>query len=69
MNRYTFSSIKEINWLITRYFCKNLETQLNFWLNLYLTGVHFQGELQHVGDVSEPKIKCQPIRTREIGSV
>ena len=34
---------------------------------LYLTGIHFRGELQHVGDVSEQKIKCRPIRTREIG--
>ena len=24
-----------------------------FCLALYLTGVHFRGELQHVGDVSE----------------
>ena len=30
---------------------------------LYLTGVHFRGELQHVGNVSEQKIKCRPIRT------
>ena len=28
-----------------------------FCLALYLTGVHFRGELQHVGDVSEQKIK------------
>ena len=35
----------------------------------YLTGVHFRGELQHVGDVSEQKFKCQSIRTREIGGV
>ena len=40
-----------------------------FCLALYLTGVHFQGELQHVGDVSEQKIDCRPIRTREIGGV
>ena len=38
-----------------------------FCLALYLTGVHFRGELQHVGDVSEHKIKCRIIRTREIG--
>ena len=31
---------------------------LAFFLVLYFTGVHFRGELQHVGDVSEPKIKC-----------
>ena len=36
---------------------------------LYLTGVHFRGELQHGGDVSQQKIKCRPIRTREIGGV
>ena len=40
-----------------------------FCLPLYLTGVHFRGELQYVGDVSEQKIKCGPIRTREIGGV
>ena len=38
-------------------------------LFLYLTIVHFQGELQHGGDVSQQKIKFRPIRTREIGSV
>ena len=37
-----------------------------FCLFLYFTGVRLPGELQHVGDVSEPKIKCLPIRTREI---
>ena len=43
-----------------------------FYLSLYLTGVHFRGELQHVGDVSEKsrerikwKIKRRPIKTRE----
>ena len=34
---------------------------------IYLTDVHFWGELQHGGDVSQQKIKCRPIRTREIG--
>ena len=34
-----------------------------FWLALHLTSVHFRGELQHVGGVTEQKIKCQPIRT------
>ena len=29
-----------------------------FCLFLNLTGVHFRGELQHVGEVSEQKIKC-----------
>ena len=38
-----------------------------FCLFLYLTGEHFRGELQHIGDVSEKNIKCWPIRTREIG--
>ena len=27
-----------------------------FCLFLHLTGVHFRGELQHVGDVNEQKI-------------
>ena len=40
-----------------------------FCLFLYLTGVHFRGELQHCGDVSRQKIKCQPIKTPEIGGV
>ena len=40
-----------------------------FCLLLYLTGVHFRGELQHDGDVSQQKIKCRPIRTREIRGV
>ena len=40
-----------------------------FCLFLYLTGVHFRGELKHGGDVSQQKIKCRPIRTREIGGV
>ena len=37
-----------------------------FCLALYLTGVHFQGDLQDAGHVGEQKIKCRPIRTREI---
>ena len=40
-----------------------------FCLFLNLTGVHFQGELQHSGDVSQQKIKCRSTRTREIGGV
>ena len=40
-----------------------------FCLFLYLTGAYFRGELQHGADVSELKIKCQLIRTREIGGV
>ena len=38
-----------------------------FCLALYLTGVHFRGELQHIGHVGGQKIKCRPITTREIG--
>ena len=34
-----------------------------FRLALDLIGVHFRGELPHVGDISEQKIKCRPIRT------
>ena len=40
-----------------------------FCLFLYLTGVQFRGELQHDDDASQQKMKCQPIRTREIGGV
>ena len=40
-----------------------------FFLFLYLTGVHFRGELPPGGDVSQQKRKCQPNRTREIGGV
>ena len=36
-------------------------------LFLYLTGVHFRGNLQHGGDVIQQKTKCRPIRTLEIG--
>ena len=42
------------------------ETMCLVW---YLTGEHFWGTLQHVGDVSEQKVKCGPIRTREIVGV
>ena len=38
-------------------------------LALYLIGVQFGGELQHSGHVGEQKIKCQPIKAREIGSL
>ena len=41
----------------------------SFCLSWYLTGEHFWGKLQHVGDVSEQKVKCGPIRTREIVGV
>ena len=40
-----------------------------FCLALHLAGVHFRGELQHVGNVSEQKTMCRPIRTRKIGGV
>ena len=40
-----------------------------FFLFLYLIGVHFRGQLQHGGDVSQQEIKCRPIRTREVGDV
>ena len=40
-----------------------------FCLFLYLTGLHFRGELQHGGDISQQKTKCRPIRIREIGGV
>ena len=40
-----------------------------FCLALCLIGIHFRGELQKVGGVSDLKIKCRPIRTRERGSV
>ena len=32
---------------------------------LYLTGVRFRGDLQHVGHVGGQKINCRYIRTRE----
>ena len=41
----------------------------SYCLALYLTDVHFQGELQHFGHVGEQKIKCRPIRTRKIASL
>ena len=39
-----------------------------FCLALYLTGVHFRGELQHVRHGGEQKIKCSPIRNQEIAA-
>ena len=38
-----------------------------FCLFLCLTGLHFRGELQHVGEDSQQNIKWRPIRTGEIG--
>ena len=35
----------------------------------FLTGINFRGELLHGSDVSQEKIKCRPIRTREIGGI
>ena len=43
--------------------------QSAFCLPLHLTSVHFRGELQYLGHVDGQKIKCQPIRNREIGGV
>ena len=40
-----------------------------FCLAVYLTRIHFRDELKHVGDVSDQKVKCRPIRTQEIGGV
>ena len=40
-----------------------------FCLALYLTGVHFRGELQHVGHMGDQKIKCRPIKAWEIAGV
>ena len=40
-----------------------------FCLALYLSGVHFRGELQRVDHVGGQIFKCQPIRTLEIGGV
>ena len=40
-----------------------------FCLTFYITGVHFRGKLQQVGHVGEQRLKCRPIRTREIARV
>ena len=40
-----------------------------FCLVLYLTGVHFRGKLQYISHLSEQKIKCRPIKIREIVGV
>ena len=37
----------------------------NFRLIVNLTGVHFWSELQHVGQVGEQKVKCDPIKNFE----
>ena len=39
------------------------------YLFLYLTEIHFWGELQHGSDMSQQKIKHWQIRTQEIGGV
>ena len=62
----------EQNYLLYNYHNKCVSVTVRnpaFCLALYLTGVLFRGKLQHVGDVSEQKIKCRPIRTREIAAV
>ena len=38
-------------------------------IGLYLTGVHFRGEVQYFRHLGVQKIKCRPFRTREIGDV
>ena len=45
-----------------------MESNSDFCLALYLTGVHFRGELQHVRDVSKQNLKCRTIRTQEMGN-
>ena len=40
-----------------------------FYLIFCLTGVHFRGDLRHIGDVSEHKFKYGPIRTKEITEI
>ena len=67
--------------LFSREFCKISKNNLScedvhvtignpvLCLALYLTGVHFRGELQHVGHGREQKIKCSPIVTRGIAGV
>ena len=55
MAKYENPQIPEIN----RKFSKAVYMTIRnpaFYLILYLTGVHFWGKLQHVGDVSEEKI-------------
>ena len=67
-DKYQFSS-KAADFITSSVRAKRLFTVFGnpaFCLFLYFTGARFRGELQHVGDVSEPKIKCLPIRTREI---
>ena len=45
-----------------------MESNAAYWLALYLTGVHFRGELQYVRDVSEQNLKCRTSRTQEMGN-
>ena len=40
-----------------------------FSLTFCFTVVHFRGKLQQVDHVGEQRLKCQPIRTREIARV
>ena len=57
---------------VSFYFFEGVYTTIGnpaFCLFLYLTGVHFRDELQYGGDVSQQKVKCRPIRTREIAGV
>ena len=40
-----------------------------FCLTFCLTGLHFRGELQHVGDITEQNFRYGPIRTLEITDI
>ena len=44
-----------------------METQI--FASPYISDVHFRGKLQHRGHVGEQKIKCQPIRARQISGL
>ena len=60
------SGLKITNWLGVRF---ELMFVTVFWLALYLSAVHFRGKLQHFGHMGKQKIKCQPVKTREIVGV
>ena len=52
-NQPDFISVLSVSYLEVTYVTTGNSA---FRLALYLTGVHFRGELQHAGDVSEQKI-------------
>ena len=54
-NQPDFISVLSVSYLEVTYVTTGNSA---FRLALYLTGVHFRGELQHAGDVSEQKIMC-----------